>query len=291
MKKVQVGILGSGNIGTDLLMKIQRSETLNCDMFSGRSLISPGMKLAQNLGVNVSDRGVEAFTDGRNSCSIIVDATSAGAHKSHYQKLKKLGVFIINMTPANIGKLSVPSLDVSTFAYCDTVNMVTCGGQAAIPLASAIANSFFDLPEYIETISTISSLSAGPGTRNSLDEYISTTERGMKLFTKVKRVKALININPAHPPITMQTTVMVKCENPEMKLVHQNVNDCIEKIKSYVPGYHLTLPPVYDKNRMCLVVGVRVEGLGDYLPKYAGNLDIITCAALRVAENFAETID
>lgn len=291
MSKINVGILGSGNIGTDLLIKILRSKKLNCTIFAGRNLSSPGMHLAKKLGVNVTDKGIDAIVNCQDPCRIIFDATSAAAHKLNYPKLQKLGAFIIDMTPANMGELCVPSLSTNYLKNCNYINMITCGGQTAIPLAKAITNSFTVLPKYVETISTISSLSAGPGTRSSLDEYISTTELGLKTFTNVQKAKALINLNPANPPITMQTTLMISCEAPNMTLINKNVNDCIESIKSYVPGFQLIVPPVYDENRKCLITGVKVEGLGDYLPKYAGNLDIINCAALRVAENVSNRLN
>lgn len=284
MSQVNVGILGTGNIGTDLLVKVLRSDKLNCVIFSGRNLSSIGSEFGRGLGVNISDRGVEAFFEPLVSCDVIFDATSASAHVKNYPRLKTLGGFVIDMTPAHIGEFCVPALGVNNHKRHKNVNMVTCGGQAAIPLAKSIISSLDKIPDYVETISTIASLSAGPGTRSSLDEYILATELGLKKFTNVKKAKALINLNPAHPPITMQTTVMISCEHPNMNTVTKNVEKCIANMQTYVPKYCLSVPPVYDKNRQCLIAGVRVEGRGDYLETYAGNLDIINCAAIRVAE-------
>lgn len=290
MQKINVGILGTGNIGTDLLFKIQRSNTLNCSLFSGRNLSSKGIKIANKLGVNVSDQGIEAFFNELTPCEIIFDATSAASHLKNHKKLKELDALLIDMTPAQLGDFCIPVLGNRYYKKGQEVNMVTCGGQASIPLIKAITDSLDEAPEYAETISTIASLSAGPGTRGSLDEYISTTQLGIERFTGIKEAKALINLNPAVPPVTMNTTVMIKCDPPNMVKVSAAVENCIVKMQAYVPNYNLSLKPVYDANRRCIIAGVRVEGRGDYLPKYAGNLDIINCAAIYVAEQLAEKI-
>ena len=288
MRPINVGILGTGNIGTDLLLKVQKSKKLQCTLFSGRNFFSKGMKIGKKLGVEVSDEGLDAFFRVSAPFDVIFDATSASAHSKNYKQLKKLGALLIDMTPAKIGEFCVPALGLDIYERGQSLNMVTCGGQASIPLIKSVTDALDSVPDYTETISTIASLSAGPGTRNSLDEYIQATQLGIKQFTGVKEAKALINLNPASPPITMQTTVMIKCEAPNMINVIKKVEECVTLMQNYVPLYNLAVPPVYDVNRECVVVSVRVEGNGDYLPKYAGNLDIINCAAIYVAERLAE---
>lgn len=288
MRPINVGILGTGNIGTDLLLKIKKSPTLKCTLFSGRSLFSKGAQIGKKLGVAVSDEGVDAFFHALAPFDVIFDATSASAHLKNHGRLEKLNALLIDLTPAKIGDFCIPALGVDYYERGKTVNMVTCGGQASIPLIKYITDALGVVPEYAETISTIASLSAGPGTRNSLDEYIQATQLAIKQFTGAKEAKALINLNPASPPLTMQTTVMIKCAAPNMISVANNVERCIEIMQSYVPNYNLAIPPVYDENRKCIIVGVKVEGNGDYLPKYAGNLDIITSAAIHIAERLAK---
>ena len=287
MKRVNVGILGTGNIGSDLLLKVQRSSKLHCTLFSGRNLSSKGMELGKKLGVPVSDEGADAFTDGSRHFDVIFDATSATAHLKNHELLKKQRTLLINMTPAKIGDFCIPALGSANHEKGQTVHMVTCGGQASIPLVKFIVDALPFVPEYAETISTIASLSAGSGTRNSLDEYIQTTQLGINEFTGIKDVKALININPANPPISMKTTVLIKCEQPNMTKIENCLNECVSIMQTYVPNYKQVVSPVYDKNRGCLIVSVKVEGFGDYLPKYAGNLDIINSAAIHVAEQLA----
>lgn len=284
-KKIRVGIIGTGNIGTDLLIKIQRSQYLECSIFTGRNLASPGMRIAASMGIRLSDEGIDTIVNEPNLCDIIFDATSAKSHLSHALILDKLGKFVIDMTPAKIGTLCVPAVNLDEAVKSRNVNMITCGGQASIPIAYAITKVHPEI-EYIETVSTISSRSAGPATRINIDEYIETTEKGLRIFSGAKETKAMLNLNPANPAIDMQTTVMAEIENPNLKQITIEVEKIAQQIQRYVPGYHIVVLPTYDNHR--LLVTVRVQGLGDYLPKFAGNLDIINCAAIEVAEHFAK---
>ena len=186
MKKLKVAILGSGNIGTDLLIKIQRSEFLECTLFIGRNLSSPGMTKAISLGVKVSDQSINAIIADPDCCDLVFDATSAKDAHHHWDVLKKLGIVVIDMTPAKLGGLCIPAVNLEDSIEQQNVNMVTCGGQASIPIAYLIGKTHPDV-EYIEVVSSISSRSAGPGTRLNLDEYIDTTEEGIKLFSGAKR--------------------------------------------------------------------------------------------------------
>lgn len=286
--KIKVGIIGTGNIGTDLLVKVQRSEYLICTIFAGRNLSSSGMNKASAMGVRISDRGIDCIINEPSLCNIVFDATSASAHLIHAPILKKLKKFTIDMTPAKIGILCVPAVNLEESILSDNVNMITCGGQASIPIAYAISKAQPEI-KYIETVSTISSRSAGPATRGNIDEYIETTENGLKFFTNANESKAMINLNPANPAINMQTTVMVEVSNPNFDKINEEINKMLLKIKKYVPGYTMITEPSWDNNR--LLVTIKVEGLGDYLPKFAGNLDIINCAAISVAEYYAMNIN
>jgi acetaldehyde dehydrogenase len=286
MKKLRVAILGSGNIGTDLLIKVQRSAYLECVLFIGRNLTSAGMAKAIDLGVRISDQSIEAIVKEPDCCDLVFDATSARDAKHHWQILEKLGKMVIDMTPAKVGEMCIPAVNIKEAITHQNVNMVTCGGQASIPIAYLIGQTHKDI-EYIEVVSSIASRSAGPATRLNLDEYIQTTEEGLQLFSRAQKTKAILNLNPANPCIDMQTTIFAKVKQPNLEGLNQIIESMIDSIRKYVPGYRLLVPPIYENNR--IVVMVKAQGLGDYLPKYAGNLDIINCAAIAVAEEYAKT--
>jgi len=285
MKKLRVAILGSGNIGTDLLFKTQRSERLECSVFIGRNLASAGITRARKLGVPVSSEGIEYLVKNPDCCDLLFDATSAAAHFLHAPILSRLGIIALDLTPAKIGKMCIPAVNLQECLQEENLNMVTCGGQASIPVAYAIGQTQKDV-DYIEVISSIASRSAGPATRINLDEYIHTTESGIQHFSGAKRCKAILNLNPANPCINMQTTILAKVANPNIEKLTPVLNDIVETIRGYVPGYELLLGPTIENDR--IVVTVRVKGRGDYLPEYAGNLDIINCAAIGMAEKYAE---
>ena len=285
MIKKRVAIIGSGNIGTDLLIKIQRSSYLECVLFIGRNLSSPGMAKAISLGVKVSDESIQAIIKDPDCCDIVFDATSAKDAIHHWEILEKLGKIVIDMTPAKLGGLCIPAVNMDESIILKNINMITCGGQASIPIAYLIGKLHKDI-EYIEVVSSIASKSAGPATRLNLDEYIETTELGVKLFSNAKNAKAILNLNPAEPCIDMQTTIFAKLDNPKIDELKLEVDKMIASIKEYVPGYQLLIEPIYENGK--IVVMIKVQGLGDYLPKYAGNLDIINCAAVAVAEEFAK---
>ena len=283
-KKLGVAILGTGNIGTDLLMKVLRSPVLECRLFAGRNLSSPGMTKASLLNVPVSARGLQAIADLKQELSLVFDATSALDHQKHAPRLAALGLVAVDLTPAKVGRMCVPAVNLAECLAEPNVNMITCGGQASIPLAYAI-KSVNPGVEYIEAVSSIASRSAGPATRINLDEYLQTTELGLQLFGGCARTKAILNLNPAQPCVHMQTTVMAKIAQPDLERTRAAVADMVTRIKAYIPGYQLILAPMLENGR--LVAMVRVDGLGDYLPRYAGNLDIINCAAIAFAEAYA----
>jgi acetaldehyde dehydrogenase (acetylating) len=284
--KLKVAILGSGNIGTDLLMKVLRSPVLECGLFIGRNAESANLHRARELGVPVSDRGIHAIVENPECCSIVFDATSAKDHQVHWPILRALGKRVVDMTPSRLGAMAVPAVNIDELTRSQNVSMVSCGGQASTPLAYAIAQTQQNI-EYFEVVSSISSKSAGPATRANLDEYVDTTEAAVRQYTGCPHAKTILILNPANPPIHMQTTVSAKVASADLDRLRPAVEAIVATIRKYVPGYELVVPPVFEHNR--IVVMVRVAGLGDFLPAYAGNLDIINCAAIAVAENQART--
>jgi len=285
MKKVPVAIIGTGNIGTDLLFKIRRSPVLECILFAGRNLDSRGMQRARSLGISISDQSIKAIEKRPNICDIVFDATSAKAHQYHAPILKKLGKIAIDLTPSKIGKMCIPVINMNQCLDESNVNLVTCGGQAAIPIAHAIMQVHPET-EYIEVVASIASKSAGPGTRANIDEFTQTTGDAILNFTGVRRAKAIIVLNPAEPPVLMHNTIYAQIGKPKITKLIAAINDVVSKVQQYVPGYKVTVGPVAENNRVTVMI--EVVGLGDFLPKYSGNLDIITCAAVNIAEAYAQ---
>lgn len=284
MKKVKIGIIGTGNIGTDLLIKVQISPALECGIFAGRNPSSEGIRRAKELGVPVSTDSIRSIQENPSCCEIVFDATSAKIHLYNAPILKKLNKFTIDLTPSQIGKMCVPVINLDDCLDRDNVNLITCGGQAVIPIVYSIMKVHPET-QYIEVVASISSKSAGPGTRANIDEYTQATKDAIALFTKVPKCKAIIVLNPAEPPMLMHNTIYAKIENPKIEALKKEIFAMEEKIKEYVPGYSVVLGPVAENNRVTTMV--EVVGRGDYLPKYSGNLDIITCAAIKVAEEYA----
>ena len=282
--KTKVAIIGTGNIGADLLVKIGRSPFLECSLFAGRNLDSPGMRFAASLGAHVSDRSIQAIADDPDCCEIVFDATSASSHQEHAPILKALGKYTIDLTPSKIGRMCVPVINADACLKEPNVNLVTCGGQATVPLAYAISQTHPEV-EYIEVVASISSRSAGPGTRANIDEFTQTTKEAILHFTGVRKAKTIIILNPAEPPILMRNTIYAIIPNPDMETLRLAVKQMEKRIQCYVPGYQVIMEPVLENGRVTTMV--QVTGLGDYLPPYSGNLDIITCAAVHVAEMFA----
>lgn len=284
-KKIKVGILGTGNIGTDLLIKIQRSGILECGMFSGQNLDSPGIKKAKSLGVQTSFDSIQAFVDNPDCCDIVIDATSARSHYIHAPILRKLKKFTIDMTPSQVGKACIPVLNMKECLDEMNVNLITCGGQAAVPVAWAITRVHPEV-KYIEIVASIASCSAGRGTRLNIDEFTQATKDALKHFSGVADAKAIIILNPACPPILMHNTVYALINQPKLAEIKREVTKISAKIREYVPGYKITLGPVVESGRVTIMI--EATGQGDFLPKYSGNLDIVTSAAVKVAEEYAK---
>jgi acetaldehyde dehydrogenase len=285
--KLRVAILGSGNIGTDLLMKVTRSRYMECTLFIGRNPDSPGMVKAKGLGMATSDLGIEAIIREPGCCDMVFDATSAKQHVYHAAILASLDKMVIDMTPSRVGHMAVPAVNLDRSLAHRNLNMISCGGQASIPLAYLISKTHGDV-DYIEVVSSIASKSAGPATRINMDEYIETTEAGIQAYSGCKKAKCILILNPAEPCIDMQTTVSAKVEKPNLEELKAGLDKMVKKIEVYVPGYEIIVPPVFETNR--IVIMVRVRGSGDYLPRYAGNLDIINCAAIATAEHYARQL-
>jgi acetaldehyde dehydrogenase (acetylating) len=285
MKRVKVGIIGSGNIGTDLLIKVQQSEFLECGIFTGRNPESQGIERAKAMNIKTSCDSIKAIEEEPGSCQIVFDATSAKVHLAHASVLKKLGKYTIDLTPSLYGKMCIPVINGEECLDAININLITCGGQAAIPVAAAIMKVHPET-EYIEVVASISSKSAGPGTRDNIDEFTQTTKDAIMVFTGVQKAKAIIVINPADPPVLMHNTVYAKVKKPRVNELQAVITSIAEKIQKYVPGYKIVLGPVAEYERVTVMI--EVTGLGDFLPKYSGNLDIITCAALSMAEAYAK---
>lgn len=284
MGKIKVGILGTGNIGTDLLVKLQRSNILECGMFAGRNSYSRGIKLAEKMKVPTSIESINTFIKNPSCCDIVFDATSASVHMINEPILKELGKFTIDLTPARINPMCVPVINLEQCINGSGVNLITCGGQATVPIAYVLSKIHPEM-KYLEVVASIASKSAGPGTRNNIDEFTQTTREALNKFTKVENTKAIIILNPADPPIIMRNTIYALIKNPDMKTIVEQVSNMANEIKKYVPGYRVILGPIHEDGRVTTTV--EVVGLGDYLPSYSGNLDIITCAAIKIAEEYA----
>ena len=283
--KLNVAIIGPGNIGTDLLYKIRkRSKYMNVSLMVGIFENSDGLLRAKELGIETSSKGIEGLK-GRTDIDIAFDATLASAHEVHAPILEDLGITAIDLTPAAIGPYVCPVVNLEDHINKKNVNLITCGGQATIPIIAAISR-VVDV-EYGEIVATIASKSAGPGTRQSIDEFTQTTARGIELVGGAKRGKAIIILNPADPPIIMRNTIYAQVSGDyKEEDVIRSVNEMILKINTYVPGYRLHLGPLFEKDRITIMV--EVLGAGDFLPTYAGNLDIETSAAVAIGEEIAK---
>ena len=289
--KIKCALIGPGNIGTDLLAKLQRSPVLEPVWMVGIDPESDGLKRASEMGIKTTDQGVDGLLPHmkQDGVQIVFDATSAYVHAENSRKVNAQGALMIDLTPAAIGPYCVPPVNLKEHVGKAemNVNMVTCGGQATIPMVAAVSR--VQPVSYGEIVATVSSRSAGPGTRKNIDEFTRTTAGAIERVGGAKKGKAIIIINPADPPLIMRDTVHCLVEGePDKEAITRSIHDMLAEVQKYVPGYKLVNGPVFDGNRVS--VFLEVEGLGDYLPKYAGNLDIMTAAAARTAEMFAEEI-
>lgn len=290
-QKVPCALIGPGNIGTDLLYKIQRSEVLRPVWMVGIDPASEGLARAEAMGLKTTAQGVDGLLPHveRDGIRIAFDSTSAYVHAENARKLAEHGVLMIDLTPAAIGPFCIPPVNLSQQLErgATNVNMVTCGGQATIPMVYAVSR--VQPVEYGEIVATVSSRSVGPGTRKNIDEFTRTTSAAVREVGGARRGKAIIIINPAEPPLIMRDTVhCLTVAEPDQAAITASVRQMIHEVQKYVPGYRLKNGPVFDGKRVSIFL--EVEGLGDYLPKYAGNLDIMTAAAARTGEVFARQL-
>lgn len=306
MSATKVAVIGSGNIGTDLMIKILRlSDSLEIGAMVGIDPDSDGLARARRIGVPTTADGVQGLIDlpGFDQIDIVLDATSAKAHVANEARLRPYGKKIIDLTPAAVGPFVVPAVNLDDHLGAVNVNMVTCGGQATIPIVHAVSR--VAPVRYAEIVATIASRSAGPGTRANIDEFTETTRRGLETVGGAQRGKAIIILNPAEPPLVMRDTVLCLVDDLDEHEVHDSVEAMVAEVQTYVPGYRLKqavqfsrvpaddpvrtlVPGLAARRRWKVSVFLEVKGAADYLPAYAGNLDIMTSAALRVAERIAE---
>ena len=285
-QRLRVGIIGTGKIGTDLLVKVKRSNVLECVIFAGRNLDSAGMQTASALGVKVSGKGIEAFRDTSNQCDIVFDATSAANHLEHAPLFDSLGIFTIDMTPSQIGECCVPAISLNEIADNNNISMISCGGQSSIPIAHVLSKVIPNI-EQIEVRSIVSANSVGPGTLANIDEYYHNTTVGLKKYTGLEKFVVDLQVDEINLETRMYTSIYARTDFTDITALQQPLLDMVQKLQAYVPGYKLEAEPVRDAEG--IRVEISVEGLGDYLPKYAGNLDIINCAAIAVAEEYAQS--
>ena len=317
MKKIRCALIGSGNIGTDLIYKIQRSPVLEPVWMVGIDPASEGLARAREMGLKTTAEGVDGLLPHvlDDNIQIAFDATSAYVHAENSRKLNALGVMMIDLTPAAIGPLCVPPVNLRQHAENElspgrsqdssapsggserserggllsqmNVNMISCAGQATIPIVRAVSR--IQSVGYAEIVASLASKSVGPGTRANLDEFTYTTSGAIEKVGGARKGKALAIINPAEPPMIMRNTISCLTDDePDHVKITESILQMIKEVQKYVPGYRLVNGPIYDGNKV--QVFMEVAGLGDYLPRYAGNLDIMTAAATRTAEMFAEEI-
>ncbi len=288
-------IIGSGNIGTDLMIKLGRSEVLDLVALIGIDPASEGLARARSLGIEAPADGIDWVTEHPQDVRLVFDATSAYVHVRHAKVLADLGIKAVDLTPAARGPKVIPSVNLEEHLDAPNVNMVTCGGQATTPMVAAVSR--VTRVPYAEMVSTVASASAGPGTRQNIDEFTRTTARALEEVGGAERGKAIIILNPADPPILMRNTVYCGLpEGTDHDAVLASIEAMVADVAKYVPGYRLKQPPVIEQGPFHTpggevpyrsVVLLEVEGAGDFLPTYAGNLDIMTAAAVRVGEAMA----
>lgn len=295
MTKAQAAIVGSGNIGTDLMYKLLRSELIEPRWMIGLDPASPGLARAKDRGLEASAEGVDWLLAQEERPDIVFEATSAYVHKANAPRYAELGIQAVDLTPAALGPAVVPAVNMGTHLDAPNVNLITCGGQATIPMVHAVSRV---VPvAYAEIVASVASASAGPGTRANINEFTETTSRAIETVGGAKRGKAIMILNPAEPPMFMQDTIF--CAIPadaDRAAITASIHQVAAGVAEYVPGYRMRTEPQFDDPTPFsggfarVAVFLEIEGAGDFLPSYSGNLDIMTAAATRVGESFASKL-
>ncbi|MFD8639351.1 acetaldehyde dehydrogenase (acetylating) [Streptomyces zaomyceticus] len=280
--RLPVAVLGAGLIGVDLAEKIMRSEFLDCGLVVGRDEGTPGLRQAAELGLPIGTRGIESLLEAPEPFAIVFDATNAMAHAEHAERLSLSGTKLVDLTPSKVGRMVIPSVNGEEVLSADDINMISCGGQASIPILHAITQA--QRVDYVEVVTTAASPSVGRSTRLNLDEYIETTQDAVRDFTGVKDVKAILNISPAKPPATFRVAMSMLGEGFGTASVNAAVEAAADRVRSFVTGYRITACVVEETK---VFVAAEVTSSGGRIPRYAGNLDIINSAAVHVAERCA----
>jgi acetaldehyde dehydrogenase len=295
MKKATAAIVGSGNIGTDLLYKLLRSKLIEPKWMIGVDPKSEGLKRAKDRGLIVSAEGVDWLLAQDELPDIVFEATSATAHRLNAPRYAAAGIQAIDLTPAAVGPAVVPAVNISEHLDAPNVSLITCGGQATTPIVAAVSDVTNVV--YAEMVSSAASPSVGPGTRENIDEFTRATSRGLEIIGGAERGKAIIILNPAEPPVLMRNTVFVQLpDDADESAIREAIHKRVAEIAEYVPGYRLPAEPQFTDadpeigTPRSVAILIEVQGAGDFLPEYAGNLDIMTAAATRVAERFAQRI-
>ncbi|MGC0416891.1 acetaldehyde dehydrogenase (acetylating) [Embleya sp. AB8] len=291
---LRCAVVGSGNIGSDLIAKIQRSPELEAKLLVGIDPDSPGLARARKAGIEATSGGVDVLLERAGEFDLVLEATSAAAHAANADRYRAAGLTALDLTPAAVGPFVVPAVNLDLVRAEPNLNMVTCGGQATVPIVAAISR--VAPVAYAEIVATISSRAAGPGTRANIDEFTETTASALERVGGARRGKAIIVLNPADPPVIMRNTVFCAVDPAvdEAELV-RSVRDMAAVVAGYVPGYRITAGPLVEPGQgpggtTKVSVFLEVRGAGDYLPEYAGNLDIITAAAVATAEKLAPAL-
>ena len=284
--KIKAAIIGTGNIGTDLLLKILKTDFIDIVAFIGRRLDSAGMILAKKYNVATSDEGIQYFIKNPKCCDVVYDCTSAADAIEHAKVFREQNIKVVDLTPSKVGDMCVPDINSELILEDNNINMITCGGQASLPMLHLLSKECSGL-EYIEVVSQIASKSAGMATRINVDSYIHTTQKAITKFTGCSNNKVILNLNPADPCVDMQTTIYIKAKKISFETLTDKVLEKILELKTYIPYYEIILPPTLNENGV-LLMSIKVRGTGDYLPPYAGNLDIINCAAIKVTERLVK---